>query len=183
MYTIEISNQQQSLPIDEAHLQEVVRRILAAEKVVEATISVALLDNEQIHALNRQYLDHDFPTDVLSFLLEVSPEPEGDAGEPTAAPRGAGKTLEGEILISAEMACDISSDFAWSPAEEVVLYLVHGLLHLCGYDDLSPDELEIMRAREMEMLKLFDLTPRYAGHADAESDRPTNRQENPGETP
>ena len=100
--------------------------------------------------MNRQYLEHDYGTDVLSFLLECDPEPTPDE----EVPRGRGKRIEGEIIVSAEMAKQSAADFSWSPWEEFVLYVVHGLLHLAGYDDLSDSEREIMQSREQQMLSL-----------------------------
>jgi probable rRNA maturation factor len=156
MYQIDIYDSQGYLDIDSAQVQEQVEQTLAAEELLSATISIAIVDNETIHELNRKYLNHDFATDVLSFLLECDPE----ANSPEL-PRGRGKRIEGEIIISAEMAVESASEFHWSPAEEFVLYLVHGILHLCGYDDLTVDERELMRSRETQILKCWKLKPHY----------------------
>lgn len=157
MYDIEISNQQAHVAIDEDFLREVAERTLAEEGVAEAEISVAIVDNATIHDLNRRYLEHDFETDVLSFLLESSPAPEFTPGAP--GPRGAGRRIEGEIILSAEMAARRAAEFLWSPHEETVLYLVHGLLHLVGYDDLTEPEQRVMREREGAILSLWNLKP------------------------
>jgi probable rRNA maturation factor len=160
MYEINIANHQDRLEINEDLLTEVVRTTLEAEQVESAEISVAVVDNEEIHALNRQYLAHDYETDVLSFLLESSPGPESTA-PPAPRGRAAGATLSGEIIMSAEMALQLAGEYHWSPQDELVLYLVHGLLHLCGYDDLTPPERELMRARERDVLKHWKLVPHY----------------------
>lgn len=161
-YRVEIANSQAGVEIDEGFLREVVSRTLAEEGVVRADISVAIVDDPTIHDLNRRHLAHDEPTDVLSFLLS------GDAGEPGADQRGsasgcrgAGKSLEGEVIASAETALRRAPDFAWSPHDELVLYIVHGLLHLAGYDDLTPAEKRLMRRRERAILALWGLAPRY----------------------
>lgn len=62
--------------------------------------------------------------------------------------------IDGEIVISAEMATQSAVGFGWSTARELELYLVHGLLHLCGYDDGTGTERRLMRRRERSILKL-----------------------------
>ncbi|HUG92091.1 MAG TPA: rRNA maturation RNase YbeY [Planctomycetaceae bacterium] len=156
-YQIEIANSQEFLEIDEAFLRDVVSRTLAEEHVARAELSLAIVGDEAIRQLNRGYLDHDEPTDVLSFLLGVGQV----SRRPRAAPRGAGKFLEGEIVVSAETAVRRAAEFSWSPGEELVLYMVHGLLHLAGYDDLTAAEKRLMRRRERAILALWGLAPRY----------------------
>lgn len=190
MYSIHISNQQSVLRVDRPRLVKLAQAVLASERVRAADISVALVDDAGIHEINRKFLGHDYPTDVISFLLEsdaprMSPNrghrsPRKDVKSParsTRAPgrklklqapnfnpicRGAGKTLEGEIIISVEMAVSMAADFDWRPVHEMSLYLVHGLLHLCGYDDQTPREQRTMRTREVEILAPWKIVPRYA---------------------
>lgn len=166
MYQIDLCNSQERVGVDETFLQEVARRTLEAEQVASAVVSVALVDNAAIHELNRQYLQHDYETDVLSFLLDCEPPatdaPAAQTGGAASTPRGAGKRIEGEVIVSVEMAAQTAEGFRWSAQDETVLYLVHGLLHLCGYDDLTPGEKRVMRAREREILRLWGLTPHYA---------------------
>jgi probable rRNA maturation factor len=152
-FEIEIANQQDCLVVDEAFLTEVCRKLLAEEQVSEARISLALVDNAAIHEVNRTFLQHDYPTDVISFLLE-QPVPAVSSG----MPRGAGKAIDGELVISAEMACETAARLSWSPHDELVLYVVHGLLHLCGYDDQSDEERSLMRARERATLRHWNLS-------------------------
>jgi probable rRNA maturation factor len=152
MYEIEIANNQERLQIDEQYLRDVVSQTLSAEQVSKATISIALLDNPSIHELNRQYLNHDFETDVLSFLLE-----ESGGSDDESLPRGANKTIDGEIIVSADYATDQAGLYNWEPINELTLYVVHGLLHLCGYDDLSESELPIMRNREREIMSVLGI--------------------------
>jgi probable rRNA maturation factor len=160
-YQVDIDDEQKSLKVDHKRIAEITRELLAAEKCVSATISIAIVDNDTIHDLNQRYLQHDYATDVLSFLLECEIEPES-LPIPKSAPRGAGKRIEGEIIVSAEMAQELATKYRWQPLDELTLYVVHGLLHLCGYDDLSAKELKVMRLREQEVLKAFSLTPHYA---------------------
>lgn len=153
MYEIEIADNQECLTIDEDFVRTIVRQTLQTEHVSAATISVAIVDNAQIHELNRQYLNHDYETDVLSFLLEESRDPSVE--QPPGAPRGSGKTIDGEVIVSSEMASAMAGDYSWDAMDELTLYIVHGLLHLCGYDDLTADELPIMRARECHVFEVL----------------------------
>lgn len=159
-FEVEIDDSQKAIKVNHAKLTEVVQMVLALEHCAGAAISVAIVDNETIHELNRRYLQHDYETDVLSFLLESEVDP---AVLPISknAPRGTGKRLDGEIIVSAEMAKQMSAKYGWQPIDELTLYVVHGLLHLCGYDDLSAREQKLMRQREREVLATWKLEPHY----------------------
>ncbi|HLJ09655.1 MAG TPA: rRNA maturation RNase YbeY [Planctomycetaceae bacterium] len=145
-YSISVANRQRALRIGGAGIKRLARSVLAREQVASAQLSVAIVDDRQIHAVNRRYLQHDFPTDVISFLFEERGEPNGRIR------RGAGKKLDGEIIISAETALRNARDHETSWQQELALYLVHGLLHLCGYDDTTPREKRLMRRREAEAM-------------------------------
>ncbi len=164
-YAIDIDDSQQALRVDHQRLKDVVRSVLAAEQCASASISLAIVDNETIHDLNIRYLQHDYPTDVLSFLLESELD-EASLPIRKGSPRGCGTRLEGEIIVSAEMAKQLAAKYRWKPLDELTLYVVHGLLHLCGYDDRSTKELGVMRQRESEVLADWDLTPHYASRDD-----------------
>lgn len=144
MVKVAINNQQTAYTVDRARLKEGVRRVLAGEGIATAVISLAVVDDPTMHRLNRQYLEHDYPTDVLSFLLEEDDD-----------------RLEGEIIISADYAAREAEHFGWSPQDEMLLYVIHGTLHLAGYDDLEPDLKAEMRAKEREYLATFGLMPKY----------------------
>lgn len=165
MYQVDVADNQDCLPVDSEAVREVVCRTLEAEQVAAATISIAVVDNLAMHELNRQFLNHDYETDVLSFLLECSGGAEQDE-QLAGIPRGTGKTLDGEIIVSSEYAAKLAPEFGWQPLDEMTLYIVHGLLHLCGYDDLTEAELPVMRQREREVLAILGLeqplTPRPA---------------------
>ncbi|MSR57552.1 MAG: rRNA maturation RNase YbeY [Planctomycetaceae bacterium] len=170
MYSIRIANQQRALRIDRARLLKLATQTLKAEKVRAAEISIALVDDAEIHRINREFLGHDYPTDVISFLLE-SEAPKralgvksrrGVRAAPVVSLRGAGKSLHGEIIISVETAVEMAGEYGWRPANELFLYLVHGLLHLCGYDDLTSVEQHVMRSREIDVLGPWKIIPHYA---------------------
>ena len=132
---ISVSNQQPTHAIDEAAVFSAVRAVLDDSPFSRGTISVAIVDDPTIHELNRRYLSHDWPTDVLSFVLEQTSE-----------------ELEGEIVVSADTAFRQAFDYGWTPADELLLYVVHGMLHLVGFDDQSPADAQKMRLAETRYL-------------------------------
>jgi len=139
---VEFSDTQNQLAVDRAGLIALVREVLAIEGVSRASISVVLVDNPTIHEINRSQLGHDWPTDVITFPLSSPGE----------------DLLAGELVVSAEMARDTAREQGQQPWAELALYLVHGLLHLQGYDDQEPEDIERMRRREGEVLALLGLT-------------------------
>lgn len=171
-FEIDISSQQNILPVNIHELRSALIHALRAEQVAAAVLSISIVDNPAIHRLNRDHLQHDYPTDVISFALELSAPDDADdehddgrehsdtaAGLPL---RAAGATIEGEIVASAEMARDMAAEGQWTAHAELTLYLVHGLLHLCGYDDLTPVEQSLMRQRERTIMAGLGLTAVYA---------------------
>lgn len=124
-----------AVAIDEPRIERAIRWALAETLYDEATISVAIVDDETIHELNRQFLAHDYPTDVLSFTLEDSPP-----------------QLEGEIVVSVDTAEQNGREAGWSAADELLLYVIHGTLHLAGFLDKSPEDFAEMRAAEAAVL-------------------------------
>jgi probable rRNA maturation factor len=133
---VEISNTQDHLRVDREELARLVRRVLEREGHRRGSISIALVDQGTIHALNRTHLGHDWPTDVISFPLSDPDDPD----------------WTGELVVSAEMARATAREIGVEPSHELALYLVHGLLHLCGYDDRDESDACRMRRREEEIL-------------------------------
>ena len=151
--TVEVADSQSHLAVDPALIDRLVRDVLAGEGVHWATISVALVDDAAIHALNRRFLNHDWPTDVITFPLSEGDEP----------------VLAGELVVSAEMAAATARAAGVAPWDELALYLVHGLLHLLGFDDSADDDRQVMRRREEEVLSRLGLTNTFPASAVAES--------------
>lgn len=152
---VEISDTQDRLRVDTAALAGLAREVLAMEGVGRASISIALVDDPTIHALNRRHLDHDWPTDIITFRLSDEDDPE----------------LAAELVISAEMARDTARKAGTDPRDELALYVVHGLLHLCGYDDLDPVAAGAMRRRESEVLAALGLPNTYPFAGDTAEER------------
>ncbi len=136
MIAVAIANEQKFLTVDRARIRAAVKEVLSSADVSNAEISVAIVDDARIHEVNRQFLQHDFPTDVISFVLEQ------DAGR-----------LEGEIVASAETAMAAAPRWNWPATDELLLYIVHGMLHLVGYDDTTPTAATKMRRAERATLE------------------------------
>lgn len=159
-FEIDISSSQDMLSIDIRGLTRAIERALQIEQVASAVLSVTVVDNKAIHQINREHLQHDYPTDVISFQLDFAFDDEVPA-DSLAELRAAGAMIEGEIIASAEMAADMASSGQWTAMNELTLYVIHGLLHICGYDDLTPEEKAIMRTRERVILNALGLSPVY----------------------
>ena len=127
-------------PVDAERVEAAVRHVLRAEGIEEAEISLALLDDAAIAAMNQEYLEHEGPTDVITFAMH-----EGD--EPPL----------GDIYVGVEQAVRQAAEFAATPAEEVLRLAVHGTLHVLGYEHPEgPERVESeMFIRQEELLRSF----------------------------
>jgi probable rRNA maturation factor len=137
---ISITNLQDHVPCDRTRLRRAVRAALRGVSNRIVRIGVAIVDDATIHDLNRRHLDHDYPTDVLSYPLEAS-----------------AAMLEGEIVVSAETAARSAPHYGWPPEDELCLYVVHGALHLAGFRDKARADRRIMREAEREVLDLLGI--------------------------
>ena len=142
MIEIAIANEQESLEVSESRLKDAIRAIFADAKITQATVSIAIVDDATMHDLNRRFLEHDYPTDVLSFVLEQSEA-----------------MLDGEIIVSADYALRSAHEYRWSADDELLLYVIHGALHLVGYDDQDAESKSEMQERERHYLGKFNITP------------------------
>jgi len=133
--SIKIINEQEFLVINFTGIKTVCRKILEDAGFRSGRLEILIADNPRIHVMNRQFLSHDYPTDVISFEM--------------GRKRGA---LEGCIAVSAEMALERCEEFHWSADKELLLYIIHGTLHLVGYDDKAPDDEIEMRKQETAYL-------------------------------
>jgi probable rRNA maturation factor len=140
MAKISIASPQEAVEVDRKRMREAARAVLEGEGVADYEISLAFVDNPTIHRLNLRYLQHDEPTDVLSFPLS-----EG------------GRKLAGELVIGAEVALAQARERGHDVQAELALYVIHGLLHLCGFDDGDDEGAAAMRARERHYLKALGL--------------------------
>ncbi len=140
-----------------------------------AALGVILSDDRELAALNREHLGHEGPTDVLSFpMLPPAAFPEHEGQDPDLprepvplpidrrfpVPPGRRRHL-GDVVVSVERATAQASegrggqtgDVGWSAADEMCLLVVHGVLHVCGWDHARPQEEAAMRRLERDLLE------------------------------
>lgn len=143
-YVVEIQADVDLTGIDTAALSLLAERALNEESVDgPAELSIMLSDDAAVHELNRRYRNTDAPTDVLSFA-----QSEGDV---FAQPE-AGARMLGDIIVSVDTARRQAAEYAVTLQDEVAHLLVHGILHLLGYDHEEADDAQIMRAHEDAIL-------------------------------
>ena len=134
---LEILDEQDELTVDLERVRAICERILDDGKIQSGKINVVLVNSDTIHQYNKDFLQHNFSTDVISF--------------PTEDRRSEGY-LEGEILACTEVAKERAEEFGWTAEEELLLYVVHGMLHLVGFDDASQEQKAIMQEKERAYL-------------------------------
>ena len=144
--TVFITNEQDKIEIP-AEWEEKINQVAAIclrEEQLPEDIEVDLLfvDNEAIREMNLEYRDKDSATDVLSFPM-YEPDEEIDDEE---------EVLLGDIVISLERAQEQCEEYGHSLEREVMYLLVHGLLHLAGYDHMEEEDKKVMRAQEEKLL-------------------------------
>ena len=122
---------------NEAQYEEWISRIIESEGFNEGEINYIFCDDEYLHKINVEYLDHDTLTDIISFDYTV------------------GNVLQGDIFVSVERVQDNAKDFNVSFEEELKRVLSHGVLHYCGYKDKSPEDEALMRSKEEEKMQMF----------------------------
>ena len=125
-----------------AKTEKAIRHILAEAGVTNGKFEIDVISDETIHAANAAWLEHDYPTDVLAFEMDRD--------------EGVHK-LEGNILVSAETAAARAPEFGWGTFEELMLYIIHGTLHLVGFDDHEGGDAAAMRQKENEALAVVGI--------------------------
>jgi probable rRNA maturation factor len=155
MIQVEVANRQSRLVIDSSRLVNAGEQILAASGWHAADVSIVLVDDEQMQRLNREYLSHDYTTDVLSFVLD-------DTGE----------VLSGEVIVCTEVAQREAIQRGSDPRDELLLYTIHGLLHLVGYRDKQPSDAARMRVAEEHWLVAMGVPRERLPHLSVATDDP-----------
>lgn len=130
--------------VRQAALRRLAERVLVAVGEARSELSLELVGDGRMRRLNRQYRDKDRTTDVLAFAMRESSSPVS--------------TLLGDVVISLPTARRQAEEGGRSLSEELAWLLIHGVLHLCGYDhERSPAEARRMKLRERKVLR--DLEP------------------------
>jgi len=149
-----ISSSQRAVRVERGVLTRLVRFVAQAEGQRLGQIDLAIVGEDEITAHNRRWLRHDRATDVISFDLSEAGS-EGKMPSPrkggTPSPRG----LCGQLIVCGEVAAEQARLRGLPARQELMLYVVHGLLHLMGYDDLAIRAAAKMHAREEELLREF----------------------------
>lgn len=151
---IYLENQQKKLPLNPARIKKIVRKVLIEEgkspalrsfrkrDMAKSGVNIIFTDNLKIARLNKKYLNRRGPTDVLAFPMQEGLKIKGNP------------YFLGDIVISAEMARAKARQFNIDPRKEICLYVIHGLLHLLGYDHKKGKDDLVMRQKEKEYLFL-----------------------------
>ena len=142
--SLSIEQDHPSRQLDDAALRQIIRHVLAAEGATLVHLSVVLTGHETVRRLNQSYLDHDYDTDVLSFSLREAPAPDPSEAE--------GGGVEGEVYVDLDTAAERHEEFNTSFERETYRYVIHGLLHLLGYDDATDAGQDTMREKEDQYL-------------------------------
>lgn len=122
---------------NETALADWLSQVILSENKKEGEINYIFCDDEYLHKINMEYLNHDTLTDIISFDYSV------------------GNELHGDIFVSVERVRDNAQDFEVTFEEELKRVLVHGVLHYCGYKDKSETDELVMRSKEEEKIALF----------------------------
>lgn len=141
---IAIINQQRKVTVNQKKIRDVIKLIVSKERSSAENISVIVTTDNKIRKLNRTYLNKDLPTDVLSFSFI------GKKSEKIIP-----VSILGDIVVSADTAVSNAVIYKTNPKEELYLYVIHGLLHLLGYDDITPGKRAVMRRKEQYYLSLL----------------------------
>lgn len=134
---ITIRNLQTRIPIRLPRIKKVVQKTLQYLRISNAQLSIVFVAPQRMKMLNTQHLKHSYATDILTFDYRLS----------------VSQDLQAEIIICPLVAAQNASAYKTTTAKEIDLYLVHGLLHLAGYDDHSGRDIKRIRNKENEIIK------------------------------
>ena len=127
-------------------LERAARAVLDLSASPDADMTIVLVEDARIQALNRDFLSHDAPTDVLSFPAD-EPDPE------------TGRRYLGDVVISLARAVEQARERGHAFEAEMQLLVVHGVLHLIGHDHAGPEEKERMWAAQAGALERLGVSP------------------------
>ena len=114
-----------------------ISEVIVSENKKEGEINYIFCDDDYLHKINLEYLNHDNLTDIISFDYSV------------------GNEINGDIFISVERVQDNANDFKVPFDTELKRVMVHGVLHYCGYKDKGEEDERLMRSKEDEKLAMF----------------------------
>ncbi len=136
--------------VDAGWLEGIARRVLAAEKIgAKSEMGLVISSGERVQQLNRDYRQLDEPTDVLAFSAR-------DEADSPFIPPPDGILHLGEVIISYPQAVLQAEERGHPLEKELSILVIHGLLHLLGYDHEESDDERRMQAREKELLEFVE---------------------------
>ncbi|MFC1913609.1 rRNA maturation RNase YbeY [Chloroflexota bacterium] len=139
--------------LEASWLQDIAGQVLTARRVSpDVELGLVIAGQERVQQLNRDYLGRDRPTDVIAFSML----PEQSAGGEHFVPPPDGVLHLGEVIIAYPQAVVQAEEQGHSTEKEIAILVIHGILHLLGYDDEKPELKREMRAREKEILSQIE---------------------------
>ena len=138
-----IANRQRTKKINARLLKQIVGGLFAELKITEAELGINFVGAKEMAKVNWEFLQHEGSTDVITF----------DHSEKRKAESGKRKLLHGELFVCVDEAVLQAKNFRTSWQSEVVRYIVHGVLHLLGHDDLKPDLRRTMKRKENRLVR------------------------------
>jgi rRNA maturation RNase YbeY len=129
------------IPISESDAIFVLEQIQAHQNCEYETVELVYVDETEITRINKEYLDHDYVTDIITFRL--------DDGFDNA-------TIEGTIYCCAQRITEQAAEFNQSQKDEFLRVMIHGLIHLIGYNDQTPEEKKEMTRLEDHFLSTYN---------------------------
>jgi probable rRNA maturation factor len=153
-----VADEQTEREIEPARWEALARAVLVAEGVSgEAELALLFVDEATIADLNQTFMGADGPTDVLAFPIDdeevgVGRSPDGSTSGPDRDPFGDVPLLLGDVVICPAVAARNAPTHAGTYDDEIALLVVHGVLHVLGWDHATPEETSQMQARERELL-------------------------------
>lgn len=138
-----------------SRIPDAIRAAALSRGFTSGSIGLAVVDDRQIQSINLRHLGHDYPTDVISFCYQQN------------APQ-----IEGELVVSRDTAARQSTSLGWPLEHELMLYIVHGTLHICGLEDHTREDRQIMRSAEQSVLQKLGIAEaaRFAPDGPGSSD-------------
>jgi len=142
---ISVENLQKKILLNPPQLIKVVQAVLHKEGIQEAYLAIVFVTSQKIRALNWKFLKRKHTTDVLAFDLRGN-------GSSKESKSKSSYGMAGDVVVSTDAVIQNAARFGTSVAYELTLYVVHGILHLLGYDDHDPHDTKKMRQKEKEIL-------------------------------
>ena len=121
--------------IKKSKVHDLIKSLSVELNFLVSNLEINFISGEYIHAINKSYLKHDYTTDIITFNYSDSLQ-----------------QLDGEIFVSIDDALNNSKKFKVSLSEELVRLVIHGILHLLGYDDQNVTDKKIMKRLENKLL-------------------------------